>query len=89
MMGMGTTMMWLMVLTMLIVGIVIVIGIGLLIRLLWSRTSDEKPKNTALSILQQRLARGDIDAQEYQKRLKNLQGKDKDGSVERRRYGHG
>ncbi|GEM_PF-4015137 len=75
MMGMGN-MMWLMLLIMFIIGVLIVIGAVLLIRLTWDKTTGEKAKNTAMSVLQERFARGEIDTQEYQERLDALQRKD-------------
>ena len=71
---MGT--MWLfMLFTVVVIGIVIVAGDILLVR--WLETNrGEKRKNApgddAETILQERLARGEIDANEYQERLKTL-----------------
>lgn len=75
MMGMGN-MMWLMLLITVIIGVLIIIGAILLIRLIWDKTTGEKRKNTAMSILQERFARGEIDTQEYQEHLDALQRKE-------------
>jgi uncharacterized membrane protein len=55
-----------------IIGVTLLsVGIALLVRLLWTRVDSRKPD--ALSILQERFARGDIGLEEYQERRSVLQ----------------
>jgi uncharacterized membrane protein len=69
---MGGTMMGPMFFWMLLIGGLVVIGLILLIRLLWTATS--RTASNALQILQERFARGEIDREEYEERRKLLQG---------------
>ena len=69
--GMMGGMMWPMVLMMAIVVLLVVGGIVLLVRLL--STGGSGTKSAALSILQERYARGEIDHEDYQQRRKLLQ----------------
>ncbi len=72
MMGM-TGMMWLMLLSALVIGLLLIAGAVLFVRLFWNQSAGEKPKHTAESILRERFARGEIDQQEYQARMSALQ----------------
>jgi len=67
----GSTMMGPMFLWALLIGVLIVAGIMLLVRLLLTHTGKA---TTALQILQERFARGEIDRQEYEERRKLLHG---------------
>jgi putative membrane protein len=64
-------MMWPMLLGLLLLAALVVVGSILLIHLLRSRPVSAK--SGALSILQERFARGEIDLEEYQERMSVLQ----------------
>ena len=68
---MGGGMMGPMLLGWLLAWLVVIVGIGLLVRLLWGRTNSSPSSPRA--ILQERFARGELDAEEYQERLSLLQ----------------
>ena len=68
---MGGGMMGPMLLGWLLAWLVVIVGIGLLVRLLWGRTNSSPSSPRA--ILQERFARGELDAEEYQERLSFLQ----------------
>ena len=70
---MGGGMMWPMMLEMLLIWTLVLVGVVLLVRLLWTGSGGGEP--TAQHILQERLARGEIDREEYQERLSTLQGR--------------
>lgn len=63
--------MGMMMLGMLVFWTLVIIGIVLLVRFVWNRT--ESRKDSAVGILQERFARGEIDHAEYQERLQLLQ----------------
>ena len=69
--GMMRGMMGPMLLVWLLAWLVVIVGIGLLVRLLWGRTKGSPSSPRA--ILQERFARGELDAEEYQERLSLLQ----------------
>jgi len=69
--GMMGGMMWPMMLGMLLVWTFVIVGAVLLVRFVWARWGGGEP--TAQRILQERLARGEIDREEYQERLSTLQ----------------
>jgi putative membrane protein len=69
--GMMSGMMWPMVLVMLLVGVLVVAGIAFLIRQFG--TAGTRTYSTALNILQERYARGEIDHEDYQQRRRLLQ----------------
>ncbi len=72
MMGGGMMgMMMLGMLGMLVFWTLVVIGTVLLVRFVWNRTGSRK--DSAVGILQERFARGEIDHAEYQERLQVLQ----------------
>ncbi len=68
---MGSGMMGVMMLGMLVFWALVIIGIVLLVRFVWNRTDSRK--GSAVGILQERFARGEIDHAEYQERLQVLQ----------------
>ncbi len=70
MMGM-MGMMGMMLLGMLVFWTLVVIGTVLLVRFVWNRT--ESRKDSAVGVLQERFARGEINHAEYQERLQVLQ----------------
>ncbi len=69
--GMMGGMLWPMMLGTLLFWSLVIVGLALLVRLLWTRTGHGR--SGALSILQERIARGEIDHEEYQERLSVLQ----------------
>ncbi len=69
--GMMGGMMWPMMLGMLFVWTLLIVGAVLLVRFVWTRWGGGE--STAQRILQERLARGEIDREEYQERLSTLQ----------------
>ena len=69
--GMMGGMMWPMMLGMLLFWTLVIAGIVLLVRLVWSRAGGGN--RGALAILQERFARGEIDHAEYQERRGVLQ----------------
>ncbi len=68
---MGGMMWWPMLLGMLLFWTLVIVGIVLLVRLLWNRVDGRT--TDALSILQERFARGEISPEEYQERRSVLQ----------------
>ena len=70
-MGMGYMMGW-MLIGLVVIGFLVVVAAVLTIRYLGSKTTGEKRKNTAESILNERLARGEITPDEYRERLNML-----------------
>lgn len=71
MIGMGGVL-WLILIIVLLIGLFILAGTVLLLRPPGNRTSGEKHKYSIADILQERLARGEIDPDEYRERLKTL-----------------
>ncbi len=71
--GMMGGMMWPMMLGMFFVWTLVIVGVVVLARFLWTRSGGGEP--AARRILQERLARGEIDREEYQERLSTLQGR--------------
>jgi len=71
--GMMGGMMGPMMLGMLLVWTLAIVGVVVLVRFLWVRSSGGEP--AARHILEERLARGEIDREEYQERLSTLQGR--------------
>ena len=67
---MGGGMMWPMMLGMLLVWTLVIVGVVVLVRFLWTRSGGGE--SAAKRILQERLARGEIDREEYQERLSTL-----------------
>ena len=69
--GMMGGMIWPMLLVMLLVGVLVVAGIVFLVRQF--STAGTGTKSTALNILQERYARGELDHEDYQERRRLLE----------------
>ena len=69
--GMMGSMMWPMMLGILLLWMLLIVGVVLLVRLVWRR--GQGSPSSALTVLQERFARGEIDREEYQESISILQ----------------
>ncbi len=69
---MGGGMLWAMALPVVVLGVLAVIGV-LIVRALWHRVASTEPEaSRALSLLEERFARGEIDQDEFTTRRQHL-----------------
>ena len=74
MMGGGGWMMYLWFIIPLLIFVALVIGGILVVRALWKRADNSGPKQSAVDLLRDRYARGEIDTDEFDERRRVLDG---------------